>query len=116
MVNLVPDPDFPPPHDLQMPESFYNGGPQVLAYLAVFGSMMALVRWWRHTDPLRQTRLSLWMMFIASALAGIVAWAWHFPQPWLIMVACTMSAAVQMSSPWVHPQKRFGDDDVNNAA
>jgi hypothetical protein len=54
-------------------------------------------------------------MFIASALAGIIAWAWHFPQPWLIMVACTMSAAVQMSSPWLHPRKRLGDDHYKDA-
>ena len=111
MVELTYDPNFPPPHDLQMPTSFYNGGPQVLAFLAVFGTLLALVRWWRHTDPLRATRLSLWSMFIASALAGVIAWAWHFPQPWLIMVACTISAAVQISSPWVHPRKRFGDDE-----
>ena len=112
MVELTYDPNFPPPHDLQMPSSFYNGGPQLLAFLAVFGTLLALVRWWRHTDPLRSTRLSLWSMFIASALAGVIAWAWHFPQPWLIMVACTMSAAVQISSPWVHPRKRFGSDGI----
>ncbi len=115
MVDLIADPNFPKPHEFSMPDSFYNGGPRALAFLAVFGTMMALVRWWRHSDPLRATRLSLWTMFIASALAGITAWAWHFPQPWLIMVACTMSAAVQMSSPWVHPRKRFGDNDANNA-
>ncbi len=116
MVQLTHDLNFPPPNDLLMPTSFYhNGGPQLLAFLAVFGTLLALVRWWRHTDPLRATRLSLWSMFIASALAGVIAWAWHFPQPWLIMVACTMSASVQISSPWVHPRKRFGDNDPKNA-
>ena len=105
LVDLPHDTNFPAAHDLRMPDNFYNNGPQLFAFLAVFGTLFALIRWWRQSDPLRSTRMSLWSLFVTSALAGAVAWVWHFPQPWLIMVACTMSAAVQMSSPWVDPRK-----------
>ena len=106
MVPLLHDPAFAHPHGVWMPSSFYDGGPLLLAYLAVFGTLMAVIRWWTQADPLRTSRLSLWSMFVTSAAAGLVAWVWHFPQPWLIMVACTMSASVQLASPWLPTARR----------
>jgi hypothetical protein len=31
---------------------------------------------------------------------------WFFPQPWGVMLAVTISIAVQLSSRWVSPQER----------
>ncbi len=114
LVELPHDTNFPAAHDLRMPDNFYNNGPQLFAFLAVFATLLVLVRWWRQSDPLRSARVSLWSLFITSALAGVVAWAWHFPQPWLIMVACTMSAAVQMSSPWLDPRKPAAENGLKD--
>ena len=73
------------------------------AFLAYFGFLFVLLRWWRQADPVRSARLSLW----ATACTVLVAWVlnlfWPFPQPWGIMVAATMSIAVQLASPWVGP-------------
>jgi len=100
---------FPDPPNYTLPPSFYSaeGSPLAMAYLASFGTLFLVIRWWRQADPLRPSRLSLWSLVVSVVLAGIVAAAWHFPQPWLVMVAGTMSVSVQLASPWVHPRQRL---------
>jgi len=77
-----------------------------MAYMACFGTLFLLMRWWRQADPLRVSRLSIWPLVVSTAMAGVVAAAWHFPQPWLPMVAVCVAVSVQLASPWVHPSKR----------
>lgn len=106
-VNLPPDPEFASGRGYELPTNFYaDGTPQVLAYMACFATLLAVVRWWRQADPLRTTRMSLWSMGFCALVAWLVAAVWLFPQPWLMMVACAMSVAVQLASPWVHPRLR----------
>jgi len=106
-VNLPPDPEFASGHGYELPTNFYaDGSPQVLAYMACFATLLAVIRWWRQADPLRTTRMSLWSMGFCALVAWLVAAVWLFPQPWLMMVACAMSVAVQLASPWVHPRLR----------
>jgi hypothetical protein len=73
----------------------------VMAYVAAFATLLALLRWWLNADPMRGTRLSLWSLLITVFFAHMIATAWQFPEPWLSMVAACMSVAVQISSPWV---------------
>jgi hypothetical protein len=91
----------------RMPSSFYDAGrPLALAYMAVFGTLFLLVRWWRQADPLRRSRLSLWSAAVSAAVALFVAVVWHFPQAWLVMTAASMSVSIQLSSPWIPLHKR----------
>jgi len=92
-----------------LPAGFYapDGSPLVMAHMACFGTLFLLMRWWRQTDPLRSSRLSLWAVVVSAAAAGLVAAVWDFPQPWLVMVAGAISVSVQLASPWVHPHRRF---------
>jgi serine/threonine protein kinase len=106
-LSLPPDPEFVSGHGYELPTTFYaDGSPQMLAYMACFATLLAVIRWWRQADPLRSTRMSLWSMGFCALVAWIVAAVWLFPQPWLMMVACAMSVAVQLASPWVHPRLR----------
>jgi uncharacterized membrane protein len=91
-----------------LPANFYDHGrPLRMAYMAAFATLLALVRWWRQSDPLRATRLSL-VSIVVSVIAGhIVALAWQFPEPWLMMTAGCMSVAVQLASPWVPTYARL---------
>lgn len=83
------------------------GRPQELAFLACFGTLFLLMRWWRQADPLRSSRLSLWSMIVSVGVAGFVAWLCSFQQlSWVVMAAGAMSASVQLASPWVHPRER----------
>ena len=79
-----------------------------MAYMACFGTLFVLLRWWRQVDPWRRQRLSLWTVIVSAATGWIVAAVWHFPQPWLPMVAASMSVAVQLASPWALRRDRQG--------
>ncbi len=110
-VDLATIQNYPnPPQNYQLPASFYGpqGEPLLMAFLASFGTMLFVLRWWRQADPLRTTRLSLWSMLLSVGAAALVAWAWKFPQPWLPMMAGAMSVSIQLASPWSHPRRRHG--------
>ncbi|MFZ5829663.1 MAG: serine/threonine-protein kinase [Planctomycetota bacterium] len=94
----------------RLPESFYapGGEPRLLAFMAAFGSLFFVMRWWKLANPLRGTRLSLWSIFITVIVADVLAALWHFPEPWLPMVAATMAISVQLASPWVNQSVRCG--------
>ena len=94
----------------RMPNNFYDAGrPLVLAYMAAFGTLFLLIRWWRQADPLRRSRLSLWSLFVSVTVAIVVAAVWHFPQTWLAMAAGSISISVQLASPWIPLHKRKHD-------
>jgi hypothetical protein len=91
----------------EWPANFYSGGrPLLPAFAAVFGTLFFATRWWKQADPLRATRLSVWSVIWSVFVAIVVAYCWQFPQYWLPMVAGTISIAVQLASPWMHPRER----------
>jgi hypothetical protein len=103
------------PHDrgfgeigYNLPAAFYgaDGSPLLAAHVAALGTLFVLLRWWRQTDPLRCTRLSVWAMIVSTLAGWLIAAVWLFPQPWLPMAACSMSAAVQLAGRWLHPRQR----------
>lgn len=73
---------------------------QLFSHMGAFGVLFGLVRWWRQTDPLRPTRLSLWSLTVSIVAAGILASAFGALETWLVMVAGVMSISVQIASPW----------------
>jgi len=83
-----------------------DGSPQLYAYLAYFGSLFFAVGWWKQTDPLRRTRLSIWSTIVAVFVAWAITCFWPFPQPWGLMVAAVMAVSVQLVSPFVPPHER----------
>jgi len=107
-VNLGFDARFPS-FAHRWPSGFYatDGRPMVMAYMACFGTLFLLLRWWPQADPRRRVRLSLWSLLVSVVTAWLVAGLWSFPQPWLIMVAGTISISTQMASPWTHPKNRY---------
>jgi hypothetical protein len=109
MVSLPVGSVFPHTSGYKLPPNFYStfdGHPLMMAYVACFGTLFLLMRWWLQADPLRSTRLSLWSVAVSVLVAGLAAQAWQFPQPWLPMAAATISVSVQLASPWCFPSKR----------
>lgn len=86
----------------RLPAAFYaaDGAPQLPAMMAVFGTLFALIRWGRQADLLRPARLTVWPLVVSGAVAVVAAAVWHFPQPWLPMIAVAISVSVQLSAPW----------------
>jgi len=96
-----------PLHHYQFPPRFYRDGtPLLFAHMACFGTLFLAIRWWRLADPLRRTRLGLKSIFFCVLMAWLVAGLWQYPRGWLMMVACAMTASVQLSSPWLNPRQR----------
>jgi hypothetical protein len=109
-VTLPFDPRFGEIHDYRLPPDFYTDGqPRLMAYLACFGTLFFLIRWWRQADPLRRSRLSLGALIVSGIAAWLAAAVWLFPQPWLIMLAATISVSLQLASFWIPPRLRRQD-------
>jgi eukaryotic-like serine/threonine-protein kinase len=108
MVKLPAAVGYPRLLNLKLPATFYdyNGQPMMMAYMACFGTLLFVMRWWRQADPLRRTRLSVWSVLVSILVAAIVAQLWQFPQPWLPMVAGAISGAVQLASPCERANRR----------
>jgi hypothetical protein len=108
LVRLTPDAGLSVPLGYRAPPAFYadDGRPLLLAFMAAFGTLFFLVRFWRLADPMRRRRVRLWLIVWHVVLGVLVAALWDFPQPWLSMVAGAISASVQLSSPWVPRQRR----------
>jgi hypothetical protein len=77
-----------------------NGQPRLLAYLAYFGLLMLVPRWWMQADPRRPRRVNLWSTGFCVCYALVLNPFCAFPQPWAMSVAGTMSLAVQLASGW----------------
>ncbi len=118
LVDLTPAAGFPPPPAYQLPSGFYaaDGRPLLMAYLAVFGTLFVVIRWWRQADPLRPARLRFWPVIWCVVVAGLVAGLWRFPQAWLPMVAAVMAISIQLSSPWMTRHQRRRKLEVHGAA
>jgi hypothetical protein len=82
---------------------FYSdyGAPTIYAFLAYFGIVFFIPRWWRLADPLRRSRLAIWATAFDIGAAGIANLVLPFPQPWGFLLVATVSIAVQMSSTWI---------------
>ena len=81
--------------------NFYSesGEPTMLAFLAYFGFLMFILRWWKQADPNRSSRLSLWSTAVSVFGAWVLYIFWPFPQPWGLMLAAVIAVSVQLSSP-----------------
>jgi hypothetical protein len=98
-----------PVDDNLIPKGFYSasGSPLLYAYLAYFGFLFLLLRWWRVAERERPARFSLWSTMSALFVAWLLNFVWPFPQPWGLMVAATMSIATQLASPWSPSKPKF---------
>ena len=114
---VVWEPDTIP--TLNLPDNMYgvDGQPTLLAFLIYFGTLWALVSWWKTFDPCRSRPWRLGRVIVAGVAAWILAALWEFPQPWGIFVAVNTAVATQLVSPWIAPKKRrkILEDELRNA-
>jgi hypothetical protein len=83
-----------------------DGSPMLMAFMTYFGFLYLVPRWWRQTEPLRRARLSLFFTAVVGFWSLVLHQFWWFPQPWGVMLAVTISIAVQFSGRWVAPSDR----------
>lgn len=78
----------------------------IIPWTIFFVALLSLLRWWRQTDPLRATRLSLWTVGLCVAWAAGLSQLLGLPISSSVLVAGIISAAVQLAAPWLNPKKR----------
>jgi hypothetical protein len=84
-----------------------DGSPSLVGHMGYFAFLLLLVRWWKQADPLRPSRLRVWPTVTAIFWAWTLYFFWSFPQPWGMMVAASMSIAVQIAASWERGTRRF---------
>jgi hypothetical protein len=109
MVSLHQEVDlgkFPQLHTIN--QDFYSpeGSPEMVAFLAYFGFLFVIPRWWKQADPLRVTRLSIWYTGTVVFWSWVLSLFWGFPQPAGLMLTATMAIGVQLASPWFSTTER----------
>jgi hypothetical protein len=96
-------------HGMQhLPERLYVGQQAELpAFMAHYALLLAGLRWWRPTDPLRRSRLGLIGVAFAIGYAALLNSFLPIPQPWGLLSAGTLAVALPMAATWVNPRERF---------
>ncbi len=97
--------------DADLPQALYDSAaiPRLSAWMLHFAILMAVVRWWRLTDPMRSRRLSLWSVAVVVVADWLIQQLIPIPQPWGMLVAGTAVIAVQIAATWE------SDDDYTAA-
>lgn len=78
-----------------------RGAPTLPGYLAFFGLLMLIPKWWRTADPLRSSRVSLFGIGGKALVALILAEIFGFPTDIGVMSAAVMACSIQVASPWL---------------
>ena len=81
-----------------------NNVPRLLASVGYFGALMSLMSWWKLTDPLRETRLS--MLTTVSCVVTAILVHFVLPYPRGFLVGAIIAMAVQIAAPWLGGQQR----------
>ncbi len=83
-----------------------DGQPTLPLFLMFFGSVFAVLRWWRQSDPTRKTRLSIWSVCLSWFAAILLAEALDFPQVAACLAVVSAAVAIQLSAPWINQTER----------
>ena len=80
--------------------------PALPAYLIFFAAMFGILRWWRQTDPVRRTRLSILSVVFCLIWAAVFSHLLNVPLTGNCILAVVISVSTQLASPWLHPDYR----------
>ena len=76
------------------------------AYLIFFAVLFGILRWWRQSDPIRRTRMSILSVAVCLVVAAVFSHLLSLPLTGNCILAVVISVSVQLASPWFHPNNR----------
>ncbi len=94
---------------LAMTSVSVSGNPQQMllaSYVAFFGTLFALRRWWWQADSYRSCRFRVMSVLLTTLIGWIAAKAWGFPDLWGAVWAASLSSVVQLAAVWTPPHER----------
>ncbi|HEX6987355.1 MAG TPA: hypothetical protein VF170_18400, partial [Planctomycetaceae bacterium] len=83
-----------------------NNEPALPAYLAFFGLLFLLRRWWWQADAYRPKRLKVTSALFTALLGYVLTTIVYFPHAWGIVWAVVISCVVQLAAAWTPPADR----------
>lgn len=88
--------------DSSLPQALYDSkdAPRLAAWMLHFALLLAAVRWWRVSDPMRGSRLNLWSVAVVVVVDWLIQQVIPIPQPWGMLAAGTTVIAVQVAATW----------------
>ena len=92
-----------------------EGNLMLPAFLIFFGLLFVVLRWWRQSDPVRKTRLSLWAVGVCLIWAILFADVFRFPTIAACVVALSIAASTQLAAPWISSQRRQQVENLQTA-
>lgn len=84
----------------------FAGIPVFPAYLIFFAVLFGILRWWRQSDPIRRTRMSILSVAVCLVVAAVFSHLLSVPLTGNCILAVVISVSVQLASPWYHPSNR----------
>jgi hypothetical protein len=81
-----------------------RGFPGLLASVVYFGVLLGGMQWWKLTDPLRESRLSM-LSTLGCVFTAILIHC-IFPYPRGFLIAAIMAMAIQISAPWLSREQQ----------
>ena len=84
----------------------FAGIPVFAAYLIFFAVLFGILPWWRQSDPIRRTRISILNVAICLAMAAVLSHLLSVALTGNCILAVVISISVQLASPWYHPNNR----------
>ncbi|HTI51191.1 MAG TPA: hypothetical protein VL475_09575, partial [Planctomycetaceae bacterium] len=93
-------------HVFRYPLQTASYQPTLAGYVTFFAALFGLRRWWWQADGFRPNRLRIRSLLWSGMVAFFVPALFVFPQPIAVAWGLAISAAVQLSSPWVPVKQR----------
>ena len=84
----------------------FSSIPVFPAYLIFFAVVFGILPWWRQSDPIRRTRISVLNVAICLVAAAVFSHLLSVPLIGNCILAVVISVSVQLASPWYHPDNR----------
>ncbi len=91
---------------LQTQRFVFAGIPVFAAYLIFFAVLFGILPWWRQSDPIRRTRISILNVSICLVVAAVLSHLLSVALTGNCILAVVISISVQLASPWYHPNNR----------
>ncbi len=91
-----------------LPPALYDADqvPRLSAYMLHFALMLAVVRWWKISDPLRRSRFGIWPIVSVAMLDWLIQQFVPISQPYGMLIAAGAVVSTQIGAPWENPRQR----------
>jgi eukaryotic-like serine/threonine-protein kinase len=79
---------------------------RAVGFIAFFGVLLLVRRWWYHVDSYRDKRFSWITVAVTTVAAAVLSSIGNFDSQWAMMWGAAISTTAQLASVWAAPEER----------